>query len=126
MRAGRTGRQILASFALTAFSLLTACQMLGDTKPRTTFYGALTESDIDLAKSALQDTLENRVSGEPGNWQNGTTGIKGSVTPLRTYRIASGTYCRDYQEVVSKPGREVTRSRTACRDANGVWITVRS
>ncbi|MHA1152635.1 MAG: RT0821/Lpp0805 family surface protein [Alphaproteobacteria bacterium] len=111
---------------MTAFSLLTACQIPGDTKPRTSFYGALTESDIDLARSALQDTLETRVSGEPGNWQNGTTGIEGSVTPLRTYRIASGTYCRDYQEIVTGQESILTRSRTACRDANGVWIPVES
>ena len=126
MRAGLARRPILAPLALTAFSLLTACQILGDTKPRASFYGALAESDIGLARSALQDTLETRVSGEPGNWQNGTTGIEGSVTPLRTYRVASGTYCRDYREVVTRQGLVLTRSRTACRDVNGVWIPVES
>ncbi len=126
MRAGPARRLTLAPLFLTAFSVLTACQMLGDTKPRTSFYGALAESDVDLARSALQDTLETRVSGEPGNWQNGATGIEGSVTPLRTYRIASGTYCRDYQEIVTRPGRVLARSRTACRDVNGIWIPVES
>ena len=126
MRAGRARRRILAPFALTAFSLLTACQMLGDTKPRASFYGALSESDIGLARSALQDTLETRVSGEPGTWRNGATGIEGSVTPLRSYRISSGTYCRDYQEIVTTQGRVLARSRTACRDAVGVWIPVES
>ena len=124
MRAGRARRRILASFALTAFSLLTACQIFDDTKPPASFYGALAESDVGLARSALQDTLETWVTGEPGNWQNGATGIEGSVTPLRTYRIASGTYCRDYQEIVTRQENVLTRSRTACRDANGVWIPV--
>ena len=124
MRAGRARRRVLASFALTAFSLLTACQIFDDTKPRTSFYGALAASDVGLARSALQDTLETRVSGEPGNWQNGATGIEGSVTPLRTYRIASGTYCRDYREIVTRQGNVLTRSRTACRNADGIWLPV--
>ncbi len=124
MRAGRARRRILASFALTALGLLTACQAPGDTKPRASFYGALAESDVGLARLALQDTLETRVSGEPGAWRSGATGNEGSVTPLRTYRITSGTYCRDYQEIVTRPGRVLARSRTACRDANGVWIAV--
>jgi surface antigen len=126
MRAGRARRLVLAPFVLTAFSLLAACQITGDTKPRTSFYGALTKSDIDLARATLQETLETRVSGEPGNWQNDSTGIEGSVTPLRTYRIASGTYCRDYREIVTRRKNMLTRSRTACRAASGVWILVES
>ncbi len=124
MRAGRARRRILASFAFTAFSVLTACQIPGDTKPRASFYGALAESDVVLARSVLQDTLETRVTGEPGNWQNGATGIEGSVTPLRTYRIASGTYCRDYEEIVTRQENVVARSRTACRNADGIWLPV--
>lgn len=124
MRVEQLRRPLRASFAIAAMGLLSACLSFGDDKPRASFYGSLGESDVQLARSAMQDTLETRLSGDPGTWRNGATGNRGSFTPLRTYRIASGTYCRDYQEIVTRQGGVVVRSRTACRDASGMWLPV--
>jgi surface antigen len=110
---------------VTALGLLTACQSSGDAIPRASFYDTLDESDIVLARSALQDALETRVSREAGTWKNGATGNEGSITTLRTYQITSGTYCRDYREIVTRQGRARSRIRTACRDPNGVWFPVK-
>ena len=95
-----------------------------DPPPRTTFYGGLDTADVSLAWSALQETLETRVSAQTGTWRNTATGNAGSVTPLRTYRIAFGTYCRDYRETATQSGHAVARIATACRDGNGTWIPV--
>ena len=125
MRAGPGWRRVVASVAVTAFGLLTACQLPGDARPWASFYDTLDESDVVLARSAFQDTLDTRVSREAGIWQNGATGNEGSITVLRTYRIVSGTYCRDYREKVKRQGRALSRIRTACRDADGVWLPVK-
>ncbi len=95
-----------------------------DPTPRTTFYGGLDTADVSLAWSALQETLETRVSAQTGTWRNAATDNAGSVTPLRTYRIAIGTYCRDYRETVTRGGQAVARITTACRDGNGTWIPI--
>ncbi len=95
-----------------------------DPTPRTRFYGGLDGADVSLAWSALQDTLETRVSREVGAWRNAATGNMGSMTPLRTYRIEIGTYCRDYRETVTRGGQAVARIATACRDRNGTWIPI--
>ncbi len=95
-----------------------------DPTPRTTFYGGLGTADVSLAWSALQETLETRVSREVGTWRNAATGNMGSMAPLRTYRIAIGTYCRDFRETVTRGGQAVARIATACRDQKGTWIPI--
>ncbi len=95
-----------------------------DPTPRTTFYGGLDTVDVSLAWSALQETLETRVSRGVGTWRNAATGNMGSMTPLRTYRIKIGTYCRDYRETVTRGGEAVAHIATACRDRNGTWIPI--
>lgn len=95
-----------------------------DPTPRTTFYGGLDRADVSLAWSALQETLETHMSREVGTWRNAATGNRGSMAPLRTYRIAIGTYCRDYRETVIRGGRAAARIATACRDQKGTWIPI--
>ncbi len=115
-------RRFLAAIALIGVSLTASGPSAGETESLASFYDVLAEGDVKLAWSAFQDTLETRPSREPGDWRNAATGSEGTVTPLRTYRIASGTYCRDYLEVVTMAARVTARSGTACRKANGLWI----
>jgi len=115
-------RRLLAAIALIGFGLTASSASASEIEPRASFYDALAEGDVKLAWSAFQDTLETRPSRQAGDWHNAATGSEGTVTPLRTYRIASGTYCRDYLEVVTLVARVTARSGTACRKANGLWI----
>ncbi len=115
-------RRFLAAIALIGFGLTASGSSASETESQASFYDTLAEGDVKLAWSAFQDTLENRPSREPGDWRNAATGSEGTVTPLRTYRIASGTYCRDYLEVVTMAARVTARSGTACRKADGLWI----
>ncbi len=126
MRAG-TGsarRQGLLLFASIGFGLVLGASARGEPSAGPAFYQKLASGDVALAWAALQDVLETHPSRQSGLWSNGTTGNEGSVTPLRTYRIAGGSYCRDYRELVTKSGRAIAHTGTACRDADGVWIPV--
>ncbi len=95
-RIGSAGRQgLLLFFVSIGFGLVLGASARGETGPGPAFYQELASSDVPLARAALQDVLETRRSRQSGYWSNGMTGNEGSVTPLRTYRIAGGSYCRD-------------------------------
>ncbi len=126
MRAGfgsarRQGLLLVLSIGL---GLVLGASARGETGSGPAFYQELASSDVALAWAALQDVLETHPSRRSGTWFNGTTDNEGSVTPLRSYRIAGGSYCRDYRELVTKSGRAIAQTGTACRDADGVWIPV--
>lgn len=75
------------------------------------------------ARRAVQRALETRPSDQPVQWQ-ASSGPSGSVTPLRTFKIASGHYCRDYREVVLQDDVPAGEVRRACRTTDGVWRRV--
>ena len=88
-----------------------------------TLYDALSDGAATAARQAVQEALESRLSNETTPWQDGS-GSSGSVTPLRTFRIKTGHYCRDYAETVVKDVQRVLVVRTACRDRQGIWRIV--
>jgi surface antigen len=88
-------------------------------------YAGLAAEDAVLAASTMQRALERSMSNGSRRWQNPQTGASGMVTPLTTFRVADGRYCRDYLEVVVLAGRTPATSRgIACRSADGVWLPV--
>ena len=54
----------------------------------------------------------------------GANGVAVRVTPLRTFKIKSGHYCRAYREVVSVGTVESSDLRQACRKTGGTWVRV--
>ena len=93
-------------------------------KSQRAFYDRFEETDVQLAWSALQQTLETRVSNQSGLWDNDWNGSFGAVVPLRTFRIKTGTYCREFRETVVTADQTASRTGTACRTSNGEWIPV--
>lgn len=89
-----------------------------------TVYDRLSAGDIDLSRSVLQDVLENQRSQQMRMWSSDTTGVSGSVMPLRTFKIKTGHFCRDYREAVIADGRMESRDATACRTNDGIWIPI--
>lgn len=126
MRAG-TGsirRQGFALFVSIGLGLVLGASARGEPSPGPAFYQKLARSDVAIAWAALQRVLETYPSRRSGYWFNGTTDNEGSVTPLRSYRVAGGSFCRDYRELVTKSGRAIAHTGTACRNADGAWIPV--
>lgn len=77
-------------------------------------------ADGDLAALAKQATLEEALDNETRGWRNPRTGSFGTVTPLRT---TGG--CRDFREITTRDGREASRTGTACKNAQGVWVVTK-
>lgn len=88
------------------------------------FYDGLSAEGAAVARQAVQQALESRPSDETFRWAYGI-GSSGSVTPLRTFRIKTGHYCRDYSETIAKHSERVSALRTACRDSQGTWRVVK-
>ena len=81
----------------------------------------LDERDKQMAREAAQRAFESNSSGRASTWSNPDSGHSGSVTPTRTYQLANGQYCREYQQTVQIGGEEHEAYGTACRRPDGTW-----
>lgn len=86
------------------------------------FSQAATE-DWNRMTKARQAALEKSVSGKSVSWTGSRSGLRGSVTPLKTWKTDRGIYCRSYREKIrSATGKVQSRTGKACRDsAAKVW-----
>ncbi|MDX6749186.1 RT0821/Lpp0805 family surface protein [Geminicoccaceae bacterium 1502E] len=84
-------------------------------------YNRLGPDEAQRADGVLQRALENYPSGRELAWRDPTTGVAGSVVPLRSFRTRSGRICREFVETVAL-GSVADRYRlTGCRDEAGIW-----
>jgi surface antigen len=84
----------------------------------------LDERDKRLAAEAAQRALETAPTGNPVSWKNPDSGHYGTVTPMKTYQTAGGSYCREYQTTVIIDGKQERGHGTACRQPDGSWKIV--
>lgn len=86
---------------------------------------SLDANDQRLMQENAQQALEYGRTDEPSTWRNPDSGHSGSITPTRTYQVAEGRYCREYQQTVIIGGEEQTAYGRACREPDGSWKIVR-
>ena len=75
--------------------------------------------DRQLMKAAFKAALDTQVSGGSVTWQNPSSGSRGSITPLRTFRAVDGRWCREYRQELEAVALIDRRIGIACRDADG-------
>ena len=78
-------------------------------------------NDKQKATQAAQQAFEQNQAGQPSVWNNPQTGNSGSITPTKTYQLANGQYCRQYQQTITIGGEQHQTYGTACRQADGNW-----
>ena len=71
----------------------------------------------DSAKYAMDDTKD----GELYNWTNPSTGVAGTIKPIRTYYVGENIYCRDFEAKIAVNQDIGETSSRACRVAGGPW-----
>jgi surface antigen len=81
----------------------------------------LDNRDKQLAAQAAQRAFEQNQAGQPSVWNNPDSGNSGSITPTKTYQLASGQYCRQYQQTIVIGGEQQQAYGTACRQQDGTW-----
>ena len=85
---------------------------------------SLDRADRAYASDAQYQALEYAPAGDQIAWQNPDNGHYGSVTPVRTYQVASGQYCREFQQQAAIGGEIREVYGTACRQPDGSWQVV--
>jgi surface antigen len=72
-------------------------------------------------QTAFQRALEEKRSGVPQSWHLAELDLAGSVTPMATFRLKSGTYCRQYIQQLNQASEEKVFYGLACRTPTGEW-----
>jgi surface antigen len=72
----------------------------------------------------VQETLEYGRSGRTSGWRNPDSGNYGTITPMKTYQISTGQYCREFTQTVTIGGRTQEAFGKACRQPDGAWRIV--
>lgn len=85
----------------------------------------LSPADVVSADRTVQEALESALSNQNRRWVGARNGTYGFVTPLRTFRITTGHYCRDFLETVARGASVLSVTKTACRDDDGQWKEIR-
>jgi surface antigen len=84
----------------------------------------LDERDRLLASQAIQQSFHSPV-GDTIRWNNPETGHYGTVRSTRDGTdMASGAYCREYQQVITVGGRQEMAYGSACQMPDGDWRIV--
>lgn len=103
----------------TAVVALTVLAVLPRQQPPTVLDGNPAVAD------AGQFALELEKPGSRVTWGDDATGVSGQLMPLKVFRNADGDWCRNYLVTVQGRNDEpTTLMRTACRGADGSWLTV--
>lgn len=83
-------------------------------------------ADQTIIQAAIARALETQVSGSQARWRNPDSGSEGTIEPLRTFKISTGQWCREYIHSVEyrgwREGRTTLRA-VACRESDGRWKT---
>ncbi len=90
---------------------------------------ALAERELQIAEltdRAVQDALENALSGAAVSLADDKLSGVVSITPTRTYRSETKHWCREFVEDVVIDGKHTTRFGLACRENTGEWRRVQT
>jgi hypothetical protein len=72
-------------------------------------------------QTIFQQALEGKRSGTVQRWQLAQHALSGAVTPVATFRLKNGTYCRQYIQKLNRAGEETDFYGLACRTEAGDW-----
>lgn len=84
----------------------------------------LDAADRRYASQATHQALESVPSGTTTTWRNPDNNHSGTIMPTSTYQTANGTYCREFQQVITVGGKQQQAYGTACRQPDGSWKIV--
>ncbi len=90
---------------------------------------ALAERELQIAEltdRAVQDALENALSGAAVSLADDKLSGVVSITPTRTYLSETKHWCREFVEDVVIDDKHTTRFGLACRENTGEWRRVQT
>lgn len=89
------------------------------------FAGSEIGASLDRADQAAASQAMNQAYtapvGQTIRWNNPESGNNGTITTTRDGYSNSGSYCREYQQVITVGGKQQTAYGTACQAPDGSW-----
>jgi surface antigen len=80
----------------------------------------MTEVDIEIMSSAINETLADVADGETQHWSNPETDASGTLTPMSTSEDGD-MLCRQLQIANEAKGKTAQSVYEFCRQADGSW-----
>lgn len=114
----RSKTVLLAGLAV----LIAGCQ---SSYPNATPEVLTSAQSSQLHDATLRETLETMPDRTSLHWDDPDSDAEGYAVPLGTYRMADGTYCRDYYTRATAAGTSVLTQGYACRMEDGRWVVDR-
>ena len=81
----------------------------------------LRPASFSAGTATANKAFEQNQTGQTSVWNNPNSGNSGTVTPTKTYQLATGQYCREYTQTILIGGEQHQTYGTACRQADGTW-----
>ena len=79
------------------------------------------DADLVFARAAVSEVLSRGTKDASQNWENPTTGARGTVTPIATAYTQDGKTCRDFLASYVHGSKQSWLQGEACKPDNGVW-----
>lgn len=73
------------------------------------------------AHTNFQQALEEKQSGVALSWNIAEQKLSGTTTPMATFKMGSGAYCRQYVQHLNRSGEQLAYYGLACRTDAGRW-----
>jgi surface antigen len=86
-----------------------------------TFGDSLLPSDHQVFQDRTKRAMANAGNGQVVSWTNPSTGVAGTITPVRSYYTGKGQVCRDFRATISAPEGIGQGTGMACKMAGGAW-----
>ena len=109
----RLGKRAVRALVLTGWFLG------GCAAPASLVSDPLARADRRMLAETVQRALEKNKVGQGTNWRGPESGVRGTVTPTRTFRTFSADHCRDYQATRTLGDDTGFAYGTACRGTDG-------
>lgn len=84
-------------------------------------YDLMSPTARQLIRKSFQTALEENSSDIPAVWQYREEQLSGETTPVDTFRMKNGAYCRRYAQTITQSQKRHTYFGLACRSPNGIW-----
>ena len=92
------------------------------------FLGNHMGASIDDADRSRANTAEQRAYyvplGQQVTWNNPQNGNSGVIVPTSDGYATNGTYCREFQQMITVDGQQQQAYGKACRQPDGSWKVV--
>lgn len=79
------------------------------------------EHDLAYAKAAASEVLRRGEKDASLDWENPSTGARGTVTPIASAYTQDGQTCRDFLASYVKESTQSWLQGEACRQDRGAW-----